>query len=92
MIHWGPIHLRDVQVDLLYLRNDQTIHLCEFKFGDTPLGPEIITEVQARADKILEYYPNHSLKKALITTRPVSKSLQASQYFDQILNLKKMFC
>lgn len=90
IITWGPVQVPGAQIDLLFIRNDKTLNLCEFKFGEQEITAKIIPEIEMKAEKIRSYFSDTSLQKTLICTGKVHKALLASQYFEQILTLQDL--
>jgi hypothetical protein len=73
-----------VQVDLVYLRSDKTISVCEVKYKFEVISTEIIPEYEKKLNK-LSFKPNYSINKVLIAPNGVSSALIKSEYFDHII-------
>lgn len=79
-----------VQFDLIYLRSDQTISICEIKHRNTMISTEIIPEFEAKIKK-MKFAPKYSINKVLIAPNGVSEALIKSEYFDNILTVNDFF-
>jgi len=85
---FGPMTIKNkAQIDLLFFRNDKTIHLIEIKFKQDQIGTEIIIEIEKKVEAIKELYPEYSIQKALVTLSHPHKKLLLSEYFEQIINI-----
>lgn len=87
---YGPLNIKKkAQIDLLFFRNDQTINMVEIKFQKEEVEPSIIVEIEKKLETLKELFPEYSIQKSLVTLSPLSKKLQTSEYFDQVLTVKK---
>lgn len=89
VISYGPLFHRgstNFQIDLLYLRSDNVITLCEMKYTNQPISTKVIPEVERKA-KLIEAPARISIEKALITRMGVEQSLIDSDYFNYILTV-----
>ena len=80
---------KGTQADLVYDRNDNVITLCEIKYQQRPITPQIIDEVQ----KKVEFLPNprgKTIQKALIVRRSPPKGLVGRGYFSHIINIEQL--
>ena len=78
------------QIDLLFIRADHVITLCEIKYHREKCGPSVIAEVE---QKILAF-PNpkkYSIEKVLITLSGASEQLVSEGYFNAILTIEDIF-
>jgi len=89
---FGPYFLRGqngFQIDLVYMRSDKTITVCEIKNHSKPIGVEIISSVNQKLNKF-KIPRGFTLEKALVSVHGVTKSLIQAEYFDHILTLKDL--
>jgi hypothetical protein len=78
---------RKFQIDLLFLRADKVITVCEIKHLNKPVGKEIIPEMERRL-ALLEIPVGHSIEKALISLYGPDQALKESQYFNHYVTLE----
>jgi hypothetical protein len=78
-----------VQVDLIYIRSDNTISVCEAKFHSKPVSTQIIPEFQKKL-ACLPIPSKYSVHKILITASGATDSLRDAEYFDVILDAKDL--
>lgn len=93
VLQWGPyFHRGDdhFQIDLIYLRNDKVITLCEIKFHDKPISVSVVAEVERKC-KLLELRRGYTLEKALISLYGPDQSLEELNYFDYCLQINDFF-
>lgn len=77
------------QIDLMYIRKDHRIVLCEIKYYDGLVGSQIKAAVNEKLEKIRYLnpkYKNYTLETALITTEGAVSALH--DYFDYIITLE----
>jgi AAA+ ATPase superfamily predicted ATPase len=91
VVSYGPYFKKTegVQVDLLYLRSDKTLSVCEMKFRDAPISTEIIPEMESKLKK-LPIKRNCSIHKVLLAPNGISEALRNSEYFDDVLVAEDM--
>ncbi|MBU0505584.1 MAG: ATP-binding protein [bacterium] len=77
------------QIDLLFDRADKVITLCEMKYRLTPIGKDVIAEVEKKA-QLLENITNKTIQKVLVTKSEPTKELIASGYFYKIIMAKDL--
>jgi len=80
----GPYFVRGdsaFQIDLLYLRSDKVIVMCEIKFHATPVSTAVIPEIRRKID-LFPLPAGHSLETALISVHGPDASLHAAKIFD----------
>ncbi len=90
---FGPLISRGqkgFQVDLLYLRNDRTVTVCEMKFLDKPVSPSIIPEMEKKM-ALVKPPKGYTVEKALISRHGASKSLKISEYFEHSISVTDFF-
>lgn len=83
---------KGVQIDLMFVRHDPVITLCEIKYHDSLVGKEIIPEME-RKEAVLEKMEKTAkrIERILITTLGVTKDLMDSGYFSRILLPEDIF-
>lgn len=88
----GPfLKPKNVEIDLMFLRNDFVITLCEIKYGENlTIEKNIISEVEKRAEKLQEYFPKYTIQKVLISNSVVTQSVIDSYYFHAIINSEQL--
>lgn len=75
------------QIDLVYRRSDKVITVCEIKYQDREIGPQVIPAVERKC-KLLKIPKGHTLERALISIYGPDKSLRGSDYFHHVVTLK----
>ena len=81
---------KKAQIDLIYIRADNVITLCEIKFKNNKIGTDVISEVERKINTL----PNpkqHTIEKVLISLSEPSKLLLNEGYFHRILTVKDIF-
>ncbi|MBF0314923.1 MAG: ATP-binding protein [Oligoflexia bacterium] len=95
VISFGPYFKKEssgFQIDLIYVRADKTITLCEIKYHDRPITTKIIREVEKKCDLLSPFLPRgHTLEKALISQYGPDKHLNDANYFHHFLSIKELF-
>ena len=92
-LQWGPLfHQGDTtfQIDLVYLRHDNVITVCEIKYHSKPIGTDIIPEMERKC-ALITVPRGFTLEKALISRFGADPSLQASQYFHHCISIDNFF-
>ena len=74
-----------VQIDLLFNRKDNVITLCEMKYLLSPVGVEVIEEVEQKVQILQSKLGNKTIQRILITRSNPTKDLVASGYFYRII-------
>ncbi len=74
------------QIDLLFDRKDFVISLCEMKYTQTPVGVNVIPEVERKVELLQKKFRNRSIQRVLISKNGVTKDLMASGYFYRIID------
>lgn len=93
VIDVGPYFQKEdqgFQIDLLFKRADKTWTMCECKYQEKPVGPEVIIEVERKA-KLFKLDQGYSLEKVLIAPNGANKVLKDSDYFSKIITLEDLF-
>jgi len=78
------------QVDLIYLRNDSIITICEIKFSHLPIDTKIIPEMEKKC-KLIKPPRGFTIEKALISLFGPTNSLRDSSYFHHYLTIEDIF-
>lgn len=90
----GPLLSRDirngVQLDLVFLRKDRVITVCELKYLSVPVGPNHVKDFRARVGK-LNLSPKQRLETVLVAPGGVTDSLRAAGIFDRFIGLETFF-
>jgi len=69
------------QIDLLFLRADKVVVMCEIKYYDKPVSTSIVPEIRRKIG--LFHLPRgHSLETALISVHGPDASLREAKIFD----------
>lgn len=92
VINFGPYFVRNdegFQVDLVYLRSDKIITICEIKHHQNPITTKIIAEVERKVQKI-KAPKGFTVEKALITYCGAEPSLIDTQYFNYIISVEDL--
>lgn len=80
-----------VQIDLLFDRKDNVITLCEMKYSLSPIGMDIIEEVERKAEIINSKFKNKTVQKVLISRSKPAKDLVSCGFFYRIINPEEFF-
>lgn len=78
------------QVDLLFLRADRVMTLCEVKYQNRPIGKEVIASVQKKIESI-SLGDNRFIEPVLVTASLPTKELINEGFFTRILTLEDIF-
>ena len=79
------------QIDLMYIRKDHRIIICEIKYYDGIVGAKVKNDVNKKLEKFKELrpkYKNYSYETALITTEGTTPTLK--DYFDYIITFDQL--
>lgn len=93
VVQWGPFFQRgseNFQIDLIFLRNDNVITLCEIKFHDKPITVAVVHEVERKC-QLLDIPKDYTLEKALISLHGPDEHLQELNYFHHYLQFDDFF-
>ena len=77
------------QIDLLYLRSDNVITVCEIQYRDRSIETKIIPEIE-RKIKLLNIPQGYTVEKALISLYGADKSLKDSGYLHHDITLAQI--
>jgi AAA+ ATPase superfamily predicted ATPase len=91
----GPWFSRDAdgpgsQIDLLFVRADRVLTVCEVKFQDEKVGKDVTAEVEAKV-KALPNRRRWTVEKVLISASGVTEDLARERYFSRVLELEDLF-
>ncbi|KPA09759.1 ATPase (AAA+ superfamily) [Candidatus Magnetomorum sp. HK-1] len=78
------------QIDLIFIRADGVLTLCEIKFTRNKIGKEVIKDIERK----IEILPNPkqlSIEKVLITAAKPTEPLEQEGYFHNILTIDNIF-
>lgn len=78
------------QIDLLFIRADRVMTLCEIKFQDASIGTAVIADIEKKVAAL----PNPkglTLERVLITASPPTADLIREGHFNRILQLEDLF-
>jgi uncharacterized protein len=78
------------QIDLLFVRADKVITVCEMKYTQKTPGSEIIADIERK----ISAFPNkkrYSIENVLITSAPPAPALLAAGYFQRIITVEELF-
>jgi len=92
--HAGPWYARRgdaaFQLDLVFVRADHVMTVCEMKFQDAPVGKEVIAPAEKRRLRIAN--PKRmTIEQVLVTASAPTKPLQDERFFHRILQLEDLF-
>jgi hypothetical protein len=76
------------QIDIMYIRKDHRIVLCEIKYHGTNVRSTVVKEINQKIELFKEYnkkYKNYTFEKALITTEGLNKVQSARDDFDYVI-------
>ena len=83
------------QIDLMYIRKDSKIILCEIKYNNqAPVTRKVIAETQSKLDRFIEHNPQYrryTFETALITSEPASETLAAEGFFTYLITAEELF-
>ncbi len=79
-----------VQIDMVFMRADNVITICEMKYSYSPTGKDIIPEVEKKVNYMMLKFPNKTIQRVLITKLDVTRDLQASGYFYKIITAEML--
>lgn len=81
---------KKAQIDLLYIRADRVITVCEIKYSGKPPNKQLIEDMERK----IGCFPNkkkYAMEKALICLTPPTKELINEGYFNAILTAENIF-
>ncbi len=77
------------QIDLLFLRSDKVITVCEIKYRKTTINIQVIEEVQKKIE-LLDIPKGYSVETALISLYGMNKQLKDSNFFHHEVTLNQI--
>jgi ribosome-binding factor A len=80
-----------VQIDLLFDRKDNVITLCEMKYSLSPVGMDIIEEIEGKAEIISNKFRNKTIQKVLISRSKPTNDLASCGFFFRIIKPEEFF-
>ncbi len=93
VMSWGPyFHKGDpgFQIDLLFLRSDHVITLCEIKYTNQAIPINVVHDVERKCN-LIKLPRGYMLEKALISRFGASDPLLELGYFHHILTQEDLF-
>jgi AAA+ ATPase superfamily predicted ATPase len=82
------------QIDLMYIRKDSVIIICEIKFNnDSVLTRQVIRDVQEKADLFIageSKYARYTIETALISTEPAPDAIRDEGYFNYFVTSEEL--
>ena len=93
VVQWGPYFQRGddaFQIDLIYLRSDQVITLCEIKYSHDQIPVAIVAEVEKKC-QLIQLPRGYTLKRALISRFGPDKALKQLNYFHHSIQASDFF-
>lgn len=78
------------QIDLLFMRDDKVITICEIKYLQTKVGTTVIDEMAEKLSVFINP-KKHTLQKVLISIFGPTDSLFERGYFDRFVTLADFF-
>jgi AAA+ ATPase superfamily predicted ATPase len=78
------------QVDLVFDRADQVLTLCEMKYAMTPIGKEVIPEVERKIERMAPLVQKKTVQKVLVTRSPPTRELKTAGYFYRIIEAHEL--
>ena len=94
---WGVFYSRETtnedpgyQIDLLFEHSKHVYTICEIRYHSDLVGPTVISDMEQK----LALFPNkknQTIKKVLITSYGVTKSVLERAYFDRIITIEDLF-
>lgn len=92
---YGPYYNRmsntkeGVQIDLMMVRHDPVVTICEMKYYDGLVGKWIMNEMEKKVELLGE--TKKTIEKVLITTEGITKDLADSNYFSRTILIDELF-
>lgn len=81
---------KSFQVDLVFIRADRVMTVCEIKFMDKKVGMDVIAPFEQRIQRT-ENPKRMSVEKILVTATEPTDRLRREGYFHRILTLRNLF-
>ncbi|MCP4764099.1 MAG: AAA family ATPase [archaeon] len=80
------------QIDLMFVRSDRIITICEIKYHQDLISASVISDVEEKIRVLQKEYSKaktYTIQKVLITTLGGKKSLIERHYFDRIITIEE---
>lgn len=93
VINLGPYFSREdnqFQIDLVYVRTDKVISICEIKYYDKSVTTKIIPEVERKIN-LLPIPKDHTVEKVIISPYGIDQALKDSAFFDHVVDINLIF-
>ncbi len=93
VVQWGPYFQRGdegFQIDLIYLRNDKVVTLCEIKYSEKEVPIAVVHEVKKKC-ALIEVPRGYTLETALISRFGPEKALRELDYFHHYVEAVDFF-
>ena len=78
------------QVDLLFARADSVLTLCEMKCSVTPIGMEVIREVERKAQLLQREFASKTVQRVLVVHGEASREVVQSGCFYRIVHAREL--
>jgi AAA+ ATPase superfamily predicted ATPase len=82
---------KNAQIDLLFIRADKVLTICEIKHASQLNASKIISGFQNKIDVIERYFPAYAVEKVLIVAEKKSAGKSIARYFDHIIVAEQLF-
>jgi hypothetical protein len=82
------------QIDLMFIRKDSKIIVCEIKYFDGKVPLKTKKDVEDKIALFIDHnpkYKNYTFEKALITTEGTQEPLKDREFFDYIITFDDIF-
>lgn len=79
------------QIDLLFDRADKVVTICEIKYYQSEVGPEVIQPFDQKIRKLPPDFLKKTIQKILIAPYGATEGIKSRHYFDAILTLEDFF-
>ncbi len=82
------------QIDLMFIRKDSKIIICEMKYYDGKVPLKTKRDLDNKTVLFIQHnpkYKNYTFEKALITTEGTQKSLKEREVFDYVITFDDIF-
>lgn len=79
------------QVDLLFVRADRVLTVCEIKYVNRLSSASIGTAIEHQVTALREAFPRYGIQRVLITTGTATGQENASRYFDHTVLAENVF-
>lgn len=78
------------QLDLVFDRADHVLTICEIKYTQSKIGPEVIDEFENQMN-LFARPENKTIERVLISAAGVTDALLSRAYFDKVITLEDIF-